>query len=265
MLTWWICLLEHGIRPFCTLYHWDLPSALHQRGGWLNDDMPEWFAGYTRVVAERLGDRVKDFFTINEPQCVIGAGYREAAHAPGVRYPLPDRVHMIHNLLKSHGRAVQVLRELVPGVRVRYAPTGTPPRPCHGDARRPGGCPGRHISGSVENPEEFDWNVSWYSDPVVLGAYPEEGLKRYGQYLPAGWQEDMKIICQPLSLTRRISIRAKWCGRPKMPRAGRKSPSRRAASREARAIGPLRRTRCIGGHACSMNATTCHCLSRKTA
>lgn len=100
------CLLEHGIRPFCTLYHWDLPSALHQRGGWLNDDMPEWFAGYTRVVAERLGDRVKDFFTINEPQCVIGAGYREAAHAPGVRYPLPDRVHMIHNLLKSHGRAV---------------------------------------------------------------------------------------------------------------------------------------------------------------
>ncbi len=191
------CLLEHGIRPFCTLYHWDLPSALHQRGGWLNDDMPEWFAGYTRVVAERLGDRVKDFFTINEPQCVVGAGYREAAHAPGVRYPLPDRVHMIHNLLKSHGRAVQVLRELVPGVRVGYAPTGTPripatDTPADREAAR------KAYFGISDNPEEFDWNVSWYSDPVVLGAYPEEGLKRYGQYLPAGWQEDMKIICQPL-------------------------------------------------------------------
>ena len=146
------CLLEHGIRPFCTLYHWDLPSALHQRGGWLNDDMPEWFAGYTRVVAERLGDRVKDFFTINEPQCVIGAGYREAAHAPGVRYPLPDRVHMIHNLLKSHGRAVQVLRELVPGCawamppRVRRAslPRILPPT---------GRLPGKHISGSVKIPK----------------------------------------------------------------------------------------------------------------
>ena len=79
------CLLENGIRPFCTLYHWDLPYALHLRGGWLSPDMPEWFANYTTIVADALGDRVKDFITINEPQCIIGSGYALGVHAPGLK------------------------------------------------------------------------------------------------------------------------------------------------------------------------------------
>ena len=191
------CLLAHGIRPFVTLYHWDLPSALHRRGAWLNDDMPEWFAEYTRVVAQAMGDRVKDFFTINEPQCIIGLGYDIGEHAPGLHMPVADRVRMIHNLLKCHGRAVQVLRECVPGVRVGYAPCGDPAIPAS-DA--PADVEAARLAYFSVRPDEhhLSFNTSWYSDPVCLGAYPEDGLRYFGQYLPEGWEKDMALIHQPL-------------------------------------------------------------------
>ncbi len=191
------CLLEHGIRPFVTLYHWDMPTALHRKGAWLNSDMPEWFAEYTRAVATALGDRVKDFFTINEPQCIIGNGYTNADHAPGVIYSLGDKVRMIHHLLKAHGRAVQVLREVIPGVRVGYAPCSTPPMPATDDAADVEACRQQYFS-MPEADRGLGWNVAWYSDPVCLGTYPEEGLKRFGRYLPEGWEKDMALIHQPL-------------------------------------------------------------------
>ncbi len=191
------CLLEHGIRPFCTLYHWELPSALHRRGGWLNDEMPQWFANYTRVVARCLGDRVKDFFTINEPQCVIGLGYYSCEHAPGVRYPVRDIVRMSHNLLRSHGRAVQELRACVPGVRVGIAPCANPALPLT-DSPADIEAAHRAYYGIGDAPIDFNWSLTWYSDPAVLGAYPEDGLKQHGQHLPAGWEKDLTEICQPL-------------------------------------------------------------------
>ena len=118
------CLLENGIRPFCTLYHWDLPYALHLRGGWLSPDMPEWFANYTTIVADALGDRVKDFITINEPQCIIGSGYALGVHAPGLKCPLRDTFEMAHNALRAHGRAVQMLRQYAKQpLTIGYAPT----------------------------------------------------------------------------------------------------------------------------------------------
>ncbi len=190
-------LLAHGIRPFCTIYHWDLPSALHRRGGWLNEDMPEWFANYTRVIAERLGDRVKDFFTINEPQCIMGLGYATGGHAPNVIYPLRDQIRMIHHLLMSHGRAVQVLREIVSDVRVGYAPCADPYIPAT-NAPADIEAAKKAYYGVSDDPAVFIRSMTWYSDPVILGRYPEAGMARYGKFLPAGWEEDMKIICQPL-------------------------------------------------------------------
>jgi Beta-glucosidase/6-phospho-beta-glucosidase/beta-galactosidase len=65
-------LIAAGITPYITLFHWDYPYALHKRGAWMNPDSSDWFADYAKVVAERFGDRVKHFFTINEPQCFIG-------------------------------------------------------------------------------------------------------------------------------------------------------------------------------------------------
>lgn len=191
------CLLENGIRPFCTLYHWDLPRTLHEKGAWLNPQMPDWFEEYTRVMARRLGDRVKDFFTINEPQCVIGLGYGNGEHAPGIHFPVQDQVRMIHNLLRSHGRAVKALREEVPGVRVGYAPCGSPGIPLTGSEADVNAA--RQAYMSVPTDERgLCWNVTWFSDPVVLGRYPEDGLRVYGKYLPEGWEKNMAEICQPM-------------------------------------------------------------------
>ena len=189
------CMLEHGIRPWLTIYHWDLPACLQRRGGWLNDQMPDWFAEYTGVLAERFGDRVKDFITINEPQCILGLGYAFGDHAPGLKLGIRDQVIACHNLLKSHGRACQVLREKVPDVRIGYAP-----------------CCGPAIPEDESKPEDVDaarkaffsvianpcFSLTWMSDPVILGSYPEDGLEIFGKYLPEGWQQDMPLICQPL-------------------------------------------------------------------
>ena len=190
------CLLEYGIRPWMTIYHWDLPACLERKGGWVSEQMPEWFAEYTCVLPYRFGDRVKDFFTINEPQCIIGLGYMTGGFAPGLKLGLKEQVTACHNLLKSHGRACQVLREKVKDVRIGYAPCGASVIPK--DENNPADVEAARKAYFAVEKDSPSFSVSWFSDPVVLGTYPEDGLKRYGQYLPEGWQEDMKVICQPL-------------------------------------------------------------------
>ena len=190
-------LLGHGIRPFITLFHWDYPSALQSRGAWENPDGPKWFADYVSLCARRFGDRAKDFITFNEPQCFHGLGYCAGVHAPGVALPLSSTVPMAHNILKAHGMAAQTLHELIPGCRVGYAPCG--------DARIPASDAPADIEAARSayfdiptTPERWSWNVSWWSDPVVLGSYPEHGLAHLAAYLPAGWEDDLKVIHQPL-------------------------------------------------------------------
>ena len=179
-----------------TLYHWDLPACLHRKGGWMNEEMPDWFAEYTGVIADRFGDRVKDFITINEPQCIIGLGYFTGMHAPGLKTGVKDQIFAIHQLLKSHGRACIVLREKVKDARIGFAPCAGPciphneEDPADVEAARKA-----YFSVSGESPA---FSVTWYSDPVVLGCYPEDGLKLFGRYLPDGWEKDMALICQPL-------------------------------------------------------------------
>ena len=184
------CLLENGIRPFVTLYHWDLPRALHERGAWMNEEMIRWFAEYTRVIALSLGDRVKDFLTINEPQCIIGLGYVHAEHAPAISCPTRDIVRMSHILMRCHAEAVRVLRETVPNVRVGYAPCSSPvlpetESPADIDAAR------RAYFSVNPDPRALTWGPAWFSDPVMLGRYPEDALSMYGQYLPRGFERDL--------------------------------------------------------------------------
>ena len=190
------CLLEHGIRPWMTIYHWDLPACLQEKGGWLNEQMPEWFAEYTGVLAERFGDRVKDFITINEPQCIVGLGYTAGVLAPGLKLDVRDQVVICHNLLKSHGRACRVLRQKVKDVRVGYAPCGGPAIPK--DENSPADVEAARKAYFATGEKSPAFSVAWFSDPAILGVYPEDGLEHFGQYLPEGWQEDLKLICQPL-------------------------------------------------------------------
>ncbi|MGH9133140.1 MAG: GH1 family beta-glucosidase [Ilumatobacteraceae bacterium] len=103
-------LLEHGIRPWATLYHWDLPQALEDAGGWTNRDTASRFADYAQTVHDALGDRVPTWTTLNEPFCSAFLGYAAGVHAPGRREPLAA-VAAAHHLLLAHGLGAQVLRE----------------------------------------------------------------------------------------------------------------------------------------------------------
>lgn len=188
-------LLEKGIRPFMTLFHWDYPLELQRRGAWENPDSPHWYQDYVSLCAKRFGDRVKDFITLNEPQCFIGLGYQSGVHAPGLVLPTRSVVEMSHRAMLAHGMGVQALRALVPDARVSYAPTcdaGIPltDSPEDVEAAR------RWFFANDEKRGMF--SVSWWSDPALLGSYPEDGLALYGRYLPKGWEEDLKTIRQPL-------------------------------------------------------------------
>lgn len=191
-------LLEQGIEPYITLYHWELPYEIYKRGGWMNPEIVEWFGQYARLVAERFSDRVKYFFTLNEPQCFVGLGFLQGCHAPSVKAPLRDTFEMAHNALKAHGRAVQMLRAYgKQNVQIGYAPTSGM---CYPEKETPKDIEAarKALFALPDDLSNWTWNVSWWSDPVILGKYPEEGMKKYEKYLPVITDEDMKLISQPI-------------------------------------------------------------------
>ncbi len=188
-------LLSHGITPYATLFHWDYPLALLHRGGWLNPDSSDWFAEYTHQVAQALGGSLKNYITLNEPQCFIGISYLDTVHAPGIGHSLKDNLAMTHHVLLAHGKAVQTLRADVAGSKVGFAPTGATYDPA------------THSKEDIEaaraatfavNKENWGFNIAWWCDPALLGHYPEEGLRNLEDILPAIGGGDMKQIHQPL-------------------------------------------------------------------
>ncbi len=193
-------LLDNGIEPYITLYHWELPYELYKRGGWMNPQIVEWFGGYARLVAERFSDRARYFFTLNEPQCFVGLGFLTGEHAPGLLSPIQDTFEMAHHALMAHGKAVQMLRQYgKQKLTIGYAPTCTAYYP---ETDRPEDIEAARQVFFGLNPDDRDWtwNVSWWSDPVIFGKYPEEGLKRYEAYLPKITDEDMELISQPIDV-----------------------------------------------------------------
>lgn len=190
-------LIANGIEPYVTLFHWDYPYELHKRGGWLNAESVGWFADYAAKIVELFSDRVKYFITFNEPQCFIGLGYSTADHAPGIKCTYKDLFLMCHNVLKAHGAAVVAMRRNAKqDIKIGYAPTGSMHYPAT-DSEEDITAAREEIF-KCPDLECFYWNVSWFSDPVILGKYPEEGLKLYKDYLPEITEEDMKLISQPI-------------------------------------------------------------------
>jgi len=193
-------LLKNGIEPYITLHHWELPYEIYKRGGWMNPQIVEWFGEYARLIAERFSDRVTHFFTLNEPQCFVGLGYLTGDHAPGIKAPLRDTFEMAHNVLKAHGRAVQMLRQYgKQKLTVGYAPTCGM---CYPETENAEDIEAARqaLFAMNQDDQNWTWNVSWWSDPVLLGNYPEEGLKRYEPYLPRITDEDMKLIAEPIDV-----------------------------------------------------------------
>lgn len=144
-------LLEAGIQPWVTLYHWDLPQALQNKGGWQNEDTARAFGYYARQVAEHFKGRVAHWFTVNEPQCFIGLGYGSGEHAPGLKLRGPDQLLCWKNMLLGHTLAAQTLREVDASNKVGLASCG---RVCYPASDRPENVDAAR-SGMFARPEGF--------------------------------------------------------------------------------------------------------------
>jgi beta-glucosidase len=160
-------LLEAGITPFATLYHWDLPQALQDRGGWPSRGTAEAFVEYADIVSRALGDRVKHWITHNEPWCASMLGHQMGVHAPGVQ-DWPAALAAAHHLLLSHGWAVPVLRQNSPKAEVGISLNVTPATPASSSEEDLAAC--RHFDGYFNR---------WFADPLYRGAYPEDMLAAY--------------------------------------------------------------------------------------
>ena len=193
-----LTMKQNGITPYITLFHWEFPAALYEKGGWLNPDVVDWFGEYAKVVAEKFSDLCEYFITINEPQCVVGLGHLSGVHAPGVKCTVKETFQIAHNLLKAHGRAVIELRKHAGReIKVGFAPTGGVAYP-YTDSEADIAAAKKVYFGFYNPMDNWTWNVSWFSDPVFLGHYPKEGLEKFKEYLPEITEEDMQLIHQPL-------------------------------------------------------------------
>jgi beta-glucosidase len=169
-------LLEAGIAPYLTLYHWDLPQVLQDSGGWVNRATAEAFADYAAVVSRRLGDRVKHWITHNEPWCASMVSNHKGVHAPGLRDG-KVAVAVSHHLLLSHGLALNVVRDQSRGAQIgitlNLSPV-LPASPSRADAEA-----ARHYDGYLNR---------WFLDPVLRGQYPADMVRDYAElgFLPAG-------------------------------------------------------------------------------
>jgi beta-glucosidase len=177
-------LLANGITPLLTLYHWDLPAALDDRGGWLNPDIAMWFAEYAQVMARKLDDRVKFWATLNEPWVVTDGGYLHGALAPGHRskYEAPIASH---HLMRAHGAAVQAYRAngrnkigLVVNLEPKYAASQS-----------------AEDLAAVKRADAY--MNRQYLDPAYFGRYPEELKEIFGDAWPEWPDEDFALIRQP--------------------------------------------------------------------
>ncbi|HEY1352283.1 MAG TPA: GH1 family beta-glucosidase [Ktedonobacteraceae bacterium] len=180
-------LLAHGITPLATLYHWDLPQALEDRGGWLARDTAQAFADYAEVVTRRLGDRVTWWLTHNEPWCSSYLSYALGMHAPGL-HDKQLAVNVGHHILLSHGLAVPRMRAQLPekaqvGIALDFYPV-------YAVDERP------ETLQAVKRADTF--RNRWFLDPVFRGCYPENLFSDLGVQPPPASEGDLAIIAAPL-------------------------------------------------------------------
>jgi beta-glucosidase len=165
-------LLQSGIEPFVTLYHWDLPVALQDRGGWLSPDMPAWFADYAGQVARRLGDRAAHIITLNEPWVTAGGGYLQGGAAPGMRNAFAA-MRAVHGQLLAHEAAYAAVKAERPGARVGITLSNDFHRP---ESERP---EDRQAAARANALISYPL----FLDPLLLGAYPPEIADRVAALL----------------------------------------------------------------------------------
>ncbi|MBO9464907.1 beta-glucosidase [Tropicibacter sp. R15_0] len=178
-------MLERGIKPAATLYHWELPSDLADLGGWRNRDIAKWFGDYTETIMGRIGDRMYSVAPINEPWCVSWLSHFHGHHAPGLR-DIRATARAIHHILLAHGTAIQTMRGLgmdnLGGVFNMEWST-----------------PADDSPEAIEKAALYDeiYNHCFLSG-VFKGSYPERVMAGIAPHLPQGWQDDFDVITTPL-------------------------------------------------------------------
>jgi beta-glucosidase len=179
-------LLAANIQPFVTLYHWDLPQALQDRGGWGNRDTCGYFADYAALIARRLGDRVHRWATFNEPQGVAFAGHRSGEHAPGLKDG-KLALQVAHHLLVAHGLAAQAIRGVDPRINLGIVIDAW------------------NVECATESEQDralaeriWQTSVGWFLSPLFRAHYPPTAWQIYGDSTPDVRPGDMALISQRL-------------------------------------------------------------------
>lgn len=179
-------LVKRNIKIFVTLYHWDLPQYLEEKGGWLNRETATAFAHYTDIVASALGDKVYSYATLNEPFCSAYLGYELGIHAPG-KTGVANGRKSAHHLLLAHGLGMKVLREKCPsslnGIVLNFST-------CHSATESPADKLAAKLADEYHN--------RWYLQPIIEGTYPDVCDQLPVEQQPDILEGDMDIISQPI-------------------------------------------------------------------
>lgn len=178
-----------GIEPYITLYHWDLPQKLQDRGGWANDDSPKWFLEYAKAVFSAYSKQVKYWITLNEPYCTAFLGNYEGRQAPGLR-DFSTALKVSYNLYRGHGEVVRYFRENVKTGEIGIT------------LNLMGRLPFSNSKEDVEAAKRADGYLNrWFIEPIMLGKYPEDMVKWYkeqGVIVPEVSSEDLELMSQKL-------------------------------------------------------------------
>ena len=178
-------MLERNLLPFATLYHWDLPEMLADKGGWQIKDTAERFADYSEIIVKKFGDRLYSTATINEPWCISWLSHYWGEHAPGLK-SLAATAKSMHNILRAHGKSIEVMRSLgQENLGIVLNKTYVQP-----------------LNQSDENIVAAnlydDIHNLWFDEAIFKGRYPKKLLNIFGDHMPENYQNDMDLINQSL-------------------------------------------------------------------
>ena len=183
--------LENGIIPYMTLYHWELPQAAEDRGGWRTEETAKAFGRYAGMMAAHFKGRVRHYFTLNEPQCTVSLGHQTGIHAPGLQLDLEGQFNVLVNQLLAHGYAQRAIKTADPEAIVGIASTG---RLCYPETETPENIHAARTATFAVSDEDWTFTHHWLLDPICLGRFPDGPGTRLEALAKAVPPEKMAII-----------------------------------------------------------------------
>ena len=178
-------MLERGLRPMATLYHWELPVPLADLGGWRNPEIAKWFGDFTDIIMDRIGDRMFSVAPINEPWCVGWLSHFMGQHAPGLR-DIRATAHAMHHVLTAHGTAIQVMR--AKGMKNLGAV-------CNFEYAHPAD----DTPEAAKAAQLYDGYYNrFFLGGLFKGEYPADVMEGLGPHMPNGFEKDFELIGTPI-------------------------------------------------------------------